>query len=595
MSASIELGWLNGKLQAGAAGAAAIVEKASRQMKGSLSGITSGLGDAIGVTPFLSIAGAVAGATVGAKMLADELDHVWDVSQRLNESPESIQRIGLQAQLSGSDLDGVVRSLQKLNLELAKGSAGEGTTALKKLGIDAAEFIRLSPEQQLYALAIAFQDARKAGTGFVELKNLLGKNFSELLPLLRTSREELEKIAATEVVKSETIEALASMRDNFERWISGMKANVVNTTADSVSHLTFAHRALWAALTGTTDKLAAEIAAEKTAIVVAEGLSDAEKQAERDNAALTAQYDECAERANEFAKAQSDADKETRKTIETTNRATDALAKYHAEQKNAERGRIEVQLSPREKQGYAEAELGIINQQIAAIKGRQGNEEIMVQLQTARLRKETEILQIKNEIEAEDLRIIEAEAEKKKKADEVAAKYATNLEMLDLELAILNAQASGHDKKAKQLEHERDVQEETARIVADTGLAYADAAKKAEQLVSAKERLDGRKDGNGRRKIRGYSQEQDSAGDTIGAGFKRAEMRRSDARAKAENGVMQYMGMEGMSASRLTPRADIGARTPATDAPRASGESEIAAVIKGYTEQTIEIFKQALA
>ena len=595
MSASIELGWLNGKLQAGAAGAAAIVEKASRQMKGSLSNVSSGLGAGLGITPFLGVSAAIAGAIGGVKMLADEMDHVWDVSQRLNESPESIQRIGLQAQLSGSDLDGVVRSLQKLNLELAKGSAGEGTQALKQLGIDAAEFIKLSPERQLYTLAAAFQEARKSGAGFVELKNLLGKNFAELIPLLRTSREELEKIASTEVVKSETIERLATMRDEFERWVSGMKASVVNTTADSVNNISFAHRALWAALTGTTDKLAAEIAAEKTAIVVTEGLSDAEKQAERDNAALAAQYDECAERANEFAEAQKNADKETRKTIETTKRATDELAKYHAEQKNAERGRIEVQLSPLEKQGYAEAELGIINQQIAAAKGRQGNEEIMVQLQTARLRKETEILQIKNEIEAEDLRIIEAEAEKKKKADEVAAKYATNLEMLDLELAILNAQASGHDRKAKQLEHERDVQEETARIVADTGLAYADAAKKAEQLVSAKERVDGRRDGNGRRKIRGYSQDQDSAGDTIGAGFRRAEMRRSDARAKAENGVMQYMGMDSMSPSRLTPRSDIGARTPATDAPRASGESEIAAVIKGYTEQTIEIFKQALA
>jgi len=594
MSAEIQLGWNNGKLQAGAAGAAAIVNKAAAQMKGALSNVSSGIGAGLGITPFLGVAAAVTGAIGGVKMLADEMDHVWDISQRLNESPESIQRIGLQAQLSGSDLDGVVKSLQKLNLELAKGSAGEGTSALKDLGIDAAEFIKLSPENQLYTLAAAFQEARKSGAGFVELKNLLGKNFAELIPLLRTSREELEKIASTEVVKSETIEQLATMRDEFERWVSGLKAGAINKAASYVDGLASSHRALWAALTGTTDKLAEQIAKEEAAKITAKGLSDAEKQAERDAAALAAQYDECAERADEFAEAQKKADKETKKTIESTNKATEALAKYNTERQSAERGKIDVQLNPLEKQGFAEAELGIINKQIAAVQGRAGGEAILAQLQTQRALKETEILQIKNEIAAEDQRIIDAESEKKVKADEIAAKNKTNLDLLDLELAILNAQASGRDKKAKQLEHERDVIAETARIVDATGLSYDAAAKKAEQLVSAKEKADERgKDGNGgRSKIQGYSQEQGGTGDAR----ERATGRVDDSRKAYNESIGEFMGMGGMSASKLTPRGgEIGAKTPATDTPKAGGESELAAAFTKHSDRVVEVLEKALA
>lgn len=580
MSASIELGWNNGKLQAGAAGAAAIVDKASRQMKGALSSIGSGAGNALGITPFLGIAGAIGGAVIAVKSLAQEYDHVWDLSQRLNESPESIQRIGMQAKLSGSDVDTAAKAIQKMNLELRKGADSEGAKALKAMGVNAADLIKLSPEKQIAALATAFQNAQASGVGFVEINTLLGKKFNELLPLLRSSVEELDAFSKMNVVSNEDVARIAAGADAFDLMFHNIKVGAAMTMSTWADWWEMAHKGI---RVFNEDKRAAE------------GLNEVLRQQQRDLDAVAAAQSAANDEANESIKKS----KEQAAAIDKVSKAYEAQAAKVNAARDAWRNAFDETSNegrtPQERLDKAKKKVAEIDRQISATSGQVGGEEITYKLQEKREEVMRSILQISKEIVAEQEQANQEAADAAKTLADQRAVYQTNLEMLDLELAILNAQASGHDRKAKQLEHERDVQEETARIVADTGLAYEDAARKAEQLVSAKEKVANGRDGNGRRKIRGYSQEQDSAGDTIGAGFRRAEMRRSDARAKAENGVMQYMGMDSMSPSRLTPRSDIGARTPATDAPRASGESEIAAVIKGYTEQTIEIFKQALA
>lgn len=563
MSAEIQLGWNNGKLQAGAAGAAAIVNRASAQMTGALSSVSSAK------LPAWLIGGGLTAATgiaVGAiKGLADEYDHIWDLSQRLNESPESIQRIGLMAKLSGSDVDVAVKALQKLNLEIRKGPDSEGGKALKALGLDIAEFIKLSPEVQLSTLAAAFQQAQASGKGFVEINTLIGKKFTELIPLLKSSREELEAISKVEVVSDSTIANIARMNDAWDTFIAETKASSVNFVSEAVRGWSLVFGAMSGSKADSFTERMRKVNDEQNKIAAdAQKVAAALKKAQGEADAMAAKLDAAAKAGDSYADEQDRVNKELYEMEDAANKAAVSMEKLNAERQNAERGKIQVQLIPLEKQGFAEAELDVINKQIAAISGKVGAEEEMVRLQTQRALKETEILQIKAEVAAEDQRIIDAEAEKKRAADEVASKYKTNLDMLDLELAILNAQASGRDKKARQLEHERDVQEETARIVEATGLAYDEAAKKAEELVSAKEKVDGKRDGKegGRSKIHGYSQDQGTADDAR----KRAETRVNDASANAQKARDEKSGYGGFSESRLTPRGgDIGVKTPATD------------------------------
>ena len=641
MSASIELGWNNGKLQAGAAGAAAIVDKASARMRGALASIGQGIGVGAGFAVFDTLKNSITGSLSAIASATVNLDSMRLGMTVLEGSTEGanarIQEMRDLAKLPGLGFEQVVQG--DIRLRSAGLSAATSKRAIEEMGNALAAVGKGKADMDGVILAIS-QIASKGKVSAEEINQI-----AERVPQIRAIMKGTFGTADTEAIQkmnipverfidmviegfSKTVpRAMVGLRGGWENLTDAMTAAAAGFGESIGKSMVDPMSAATEATESNMDKikaagsLAGDVITGVGATVglfasVVKSASDAvgvgmtklfgkEQEVKAFNAAtisaaaavkaeseelkkLKKEYDECEAVAQRFANEQADEERATRKN-------TEAITAHSKALNDANNSKLEAQLIPLERQGKAEAELDVIKRQIAAVQGRADKEDILTQLQTKRVEKETEIFNLKQEIAAEDQKAADVELKKKQRADEVAAKYATNLEMLDLELAILNAQASGHDRKAKQLEHERDVQEETARIVADTGLAYADAAKKAEQLVSAKERVDGRRDGNGRRKIHGYSQDQDSAGDTIGAGFRRAEMRRSDARAKAENGVMQYMGMEGMSASRLTPRADIGARTPATDAPRASGESEIAAVIKGYTEQTIEIFKQALA
>ena len=607
MSASIELGWNNGKLQAGAAGAAAIVDKASRQMKGALTGIGSGLGSSLGVTPFLGIAGAVGGAVVALKSLNDEYDHIWDVSQRLNESPESIQRIGLQAKLAGTDLDATAKAIQKMNLELRKGADSEGVKALKMMGVDAADFIKLSPEKQIAALAVAFQRAQASGVGFVEVQTLLGKKFNDLLPILRANAAELEAMSKTKVVSNEDVETIAKANDQWDELKHTLstgvtvafiglinKLQLVKTAMDATDTSGWTSISMWRSFVDQL-KIAKDIQ-EKDA-KAAEMVSEKLRQQQRDLDAITAaqsaanaQADESIKKSKEQADAIDKVSKAYEAQARKANDARDAL-------RNARDQTRDEYTTPEQKIEEAKERILEIDRQIDEIRknGSDGETENKLLVEQEGLKRL--LVQLGKEALATQQRINEENAKEAERIAQVRADYATNLQMLDLELAILNAQASGHDRKAKQLEHERDVQEETARIVADTGLAYADAAKKAEQLVSAKEKVANGRDGNGRRKIHGFKhgddyQEMDQRQDSIMLPMDAAGKRQSRARVSGNTPEAVWKSMFSPSNARI---GDIGAKTPATDAPKAGGESEIAAVIKGYTEQTIEIFKQALA
>lgn len=606
MSAEIQLGWNNGKLQAGAAGAAAIVNKAAAQMRGALGGIGSGLSGGLGLTPLLGVAGAV-GAAVGAtviavKSLADEYDHIWDVSQRLNETPESIQRIGLMAKLAGTDLDATAKAIQKMNLELRKGADSEGVKALKMMGLDAADLIKLSPEKQIAALAAAFQKAQASGIGFVEVQTLLGKKFSDLLPILRANSEELRSMSESKAVSDEDVETIAKANDAWDEYKHNVgtkvtsalvgaydKMQLINTALENTERTGWTSISMWESFTEQL-KIAEDI--QRKDAIAAEMLSEKLRRQQRDLDAITAAQSAANDEANESIKKS----KEQAAAIDKVSKSYEEQAKKANASRdalrNARNQTRDDYTTPEQKLEDAKQRVLELDKQINAVSGQDNGTEITNSLLAEQEREKRLILQLGKEILADQERSNQEAADAAKAIADQKAGYESNLAMLDLELEILNAQASGHDRKAKQLEHQRDVQEETALIVEATGLAYDDAARKAEQLVSAKEKADGRGKGEGgRSKIHGYSQEQGNYGDARA----RAEKRGTDSRETANKRVLEYMGMGSLAPSRLTPRGDIGARTPATDTPAASGESELATLFKQYSDKTVEIFERALA
>lgn len=616
MAAEIQLGWNNGKLESGAKGAAAIVDRASRDMQSALSKVGS-----IPTPAWIAggLAGAAAAVTVGAiKNLADEYDNLYDRAQQLNESPESLQRIGLQAKLTGSDLETIIKALQKMNLEIRKGPKSDGNQALKALGIDAAAFMRLSPEKQLVELAEGFQNAQKNGQGFTEVYDLMGKKFSELLPLLRTSKETLKEIAEAPVISEEQLITIAEANDALDITIKALKdigAAAISGTLREVRSLVLAIGAgsdVQGSMFGNFGKRISDN--QKAIAWVAEVQAKANqvnRQAQREADALNAEYEQLAAECEAYEQAQAKANEETRKAGEEARRADEALTKLQATLKGEQSRTLDLKLIDTEKLELAKADLADIERQLAAVKGQKGGESLTAQLGIEREKKLQSILNLEERIAQAEAQTVEQSQRLTAEKSKQESQQVRNLALFNLELEILEAQARGQDRKAEKLQREAAIIETTARLVDDLGLSYEEANRKAEQLVNAKARSDkqrGGRDDNGRSTIQGYSQDQGG----VMEARRRAEQQAQTARQRYEESIQKHFGNFSLVDSKIRTSLDqnfggrntpdptltrglpAGARTPAAETVKESGFSELASRFDAFATKTVEIFERAL-
>jgi hypothetical protein len=160
------------------------------------------------------VAGAFAFGAIASfvSSFVSSMARVKDLSDRLGQSTETIQRIGNAAKLSGSDLESVIKVLTKLTLEASK--SGE---AFAKIGISAAEFASANPEQQVIMLAKAYEEASGNQQKMLDLMALLGPKGQDIMIMLAGGVEELNKQLNQVPVVSETaINAMANLDDAID-------------------------------------------------------------------------------------------------------------------------------------------------------------------------------------------------------------------------------------------------------------------------------------------------------------------------------------------------------------------------------------------
>ena len=124
-----------------------------------------------------------------------EMDRIGKLSQRLEEAPETLQRIGLVEATEGSKIY---------------------KRAMDVLGLSAKDLLELPLEDQLIALSDAYVKSGKGGAELAAIQDLLGKQGVELLPLLRMGPEALTKaMREAKVVTGETIDEMQKFNDEM--------------------------------------------------------------------------------------------------------------------------------------------------------------------------------------------------------------------------------------------------------------------------------------------------------------------------------------------------------------------------------------------
>jgi tape measure domain-containing protein len=640
MSAEVTLGWNNARLAAGARQASAIVDSTTAKMKGAFAGLAAAGGAFLGVREIVeatvkydslrlgmvSLTGSVEAATdrmSELRTLAKDpglgFEQVVETDIRLRSagisasvSERAIREFGNALAVVGKgkeELDGVALALSQIASK-GKVSAEEinqiaervpqirtvmkdvfgtaDTEKLQKMGITSEEFIdRVVKGLEKIPRAIIGLQGKWDNLTDVMTSRLadIGTGIAEgMLGPLDDSTEALENAKVQAEGFGQTVGSLIGvvydLGKGFGYVVDGVgqfAASAANLAGDTLARY-IPSLAEWKQEVkefNEVELLAADAVrklAEEERVCVA-----IQKALENSEATLT-------KLTNERTEAEI---KATRAVIEKNKAARDQFTEQKDKTENS-------RLSDEEKLKNVKEKILQIDRELNAVIGQKGGEEIAYKLMAERLRATDELDALAKSIQKTNEETNRTESERQQKiADEVAAKEQA-MQLFALELAIAEAASRGQDAKVAKLERERDIIEQTTRLMNELGVSYDEAAKLAERLVNAEQKGEERKKGDGERsKIMGYSQSQ---GDATAA---RARALEGVDSARAKYDRMGGPGESRFAAEDATQKAKFGslfgnapAEAAAAKSPE-SGLSQVMSTLEKWAQSTSETLERA--
>jgi len=458
--ATLSIGYNLDQLRADAVKAEAITREMGKKAQAA-----SGGGFFAGKTE--GILDAAAGLAVVATLhkIGEEFGHVADQADKLNTSAEVIQRLTHMGDPVGVDIDTMVKSVTKLNRALMDGSNIKAGNALSALGVSAEQLIKMEPDQQIIALNHAFQESQASGKGFTEIFDLMGKSASDLIPLLRMSKEEMDGIAELKVVSNEDV------------------ANI-DALGDAMAHMARQSTGAMASMIMTAPKFYQALSAGMQAIGAGESFSDAFKSIGESQKAAAKEADEAAQKKREMikqaqAERKAELDYQEMHKVLLDNPFAGSESQYSATEKSMEKIlRLSKELSlfsseGRHKQGSDKSELENLKENI----------DLTQKLAAARKEAQSEALRLENIVkmqrgkkegtqnELDELRIEELKNSRRFAA---ADKLEKELKQRKNEQKIRDANPLMNDADVKaRAQRMRDIEDRKSGIIGRTTLYHA--------------------------------------------------------------------------------------------------------------------------
>jgi len=140
-----------------------------------------------------------AGAFAAVKQFSDFGDGLQEMSQRTGTGVEWLSAMKYAADLSGTSIEGVEKSIKKMSSTVEDAKDGLSTTVLAfdKLGVSVADLEGLSPEQQFDKLAAAIAGVEDETQRAALAQDIFGRGGVELLPIFA------DGVAGLEAMKKE--------------------------------------------------------------------------------------------------------------------------------------------------------------------------------------------------------------------------------------------------------------------------------------------------------------------------------------------------------------------------------------------------------
>lgn len=524
--------------------------------------IESLMGDVKGMLPAVGVAATV----TGIKSIIGSYDDLVDAALRLNESTETLQRVEYASKLLASvDMDGLVGSFLKLEKALGDVENKAASNALARYGVSAETLARAPLDQKILLMAEAFQRSRTEGHGYNDVLALLGKSAGELIPMFEQSRESIQELFNDAVVVDDaSVQRMAALNDQIDGFLARQKskiAEIVGIGAMIVDDILDPNKSLG-------DNMSqASASADK---------GEADRQKRRDDAA----------KGQAEARAKAEAEKAAAEAVKDQAKAKQELQSLMAKEQAMNEKRFADYLSilpPNLKLIELRREMLRLEQQRESLVGPGLDEQ--------RLATETQILDIRRQTRQAEGDIADEQkraAEEAKAAAEKQGSQDSALAEFQAEMDLIAAKLKGNKDLVKELERQAEVQQIMNRLMDDAGLSEADAAKRAEEMVKAKEDLAKKEDKGD--KITGYSRGRQGG---VEEARQRAEDRVAKSREGRDQAVKDSFGTIRPDAKADTannPLAPQAGRNAAADA----AQNGIQSSSTGTPEQAAQIVIQSL-
>ncbi len=157
--------------------------------------------------------------------LAQKFDRVGKLASRFNMPVESVQKLAVASELTGSSMEKLTAALTKATVSGVEAGQGLETyrRAFSALNVNVDEFNAASPEEKLAILARAFSGAKDESVAFTAAYRILGKSGGDLIPLLRENADGIARLSdGLETLDAGQVKAI----EDFNDALTLLKANL---------------------------------------------------------------------------------------------------------------------------------------------------------------------------------------------------------------------------------------------------------------------------------------------------------------------------------------------------------------------------------
>ncbi len=186
-------------------------------------------------TMFAGVGASLFGAASSFAEAGSKLD---DMSQRTGIAASSLSALSYAAQLSGTDIDAVEKSVSKMQkvVSEAVGGSTSAAEAFGHLGLKVSDLAGMNVEQQFSTIANAIADIEEPTMRNAAAMGVFGKSATDIVPMISGDIDALidEAHALGVVMSDEDVSAAATLGDAFDK-IGVVFSGVINTIGAAVA------------------------------------------------------------------------------------------------------------------------------------------------------------------------------------------------------------------------------------------------------------------------------------------------------------------------------------------------------------------------